>query len=250
MVCDIDHDSDNDITGYVYNGYLQASQLFSYINNNGQFSRFTSLQFDGMAFDQLMGDFNNDSLPDIAFLYRAPEPTPENPTGYAKSLVLYYNDGDYQFIEPDSLKIYYSGEAWRDFVSADFDNNGYIDFAITRYFSNNLPNSMELLFNDGNGSFLTFPVNFLDNNVYEPLVCYPTPFSESIKINFYTTNASRAKFLIYDGSGKIVRKAESETIAGLNEITLTDLNKLNKGVYFIEYTLDNKPVSAKKIIKI
>lgn len=72
---------------------------------------------------------------------------------------------------------------------------------------------------------------------------YPNPFSESaiLKLNKSVTNA---KVIIYDISGRVVKKIEN--VSG--ESLLVHRENLSNGLYFLQMLIDNKVIFTKKLL--
>ncbi|MFZ4521730.1 MAG: FG-GAP repeat domain-containing protein [Bacteroidales bacterium] len=202
-VTDFDGDGDNDL--------LTAGlghSLIMYRNLDD-----TSLQVlpavntvqDHMAFS--VKDFNNDLLPDIAFLSYFPDTAGSGMTDTIGGIYLFYNQGNFQLSGAQFISLINYHEGGRNFQSADLDGNGYNDFAVIRGMGIQMKN-LELLFNDGNGNFTGTPVGMThrENNARTTnLKCFPNPFHQNTTFEFDLEHSEQVELSIYDIRGNFVQ---------------------------------------------
>ena len=74
---------------------------------------------------------------------------------------------------------------------------------------------------------------------------YPNPFHDKLELAITTDKAGIISIHIYDMNGKLVVSRAKQTTKGLNVITLTGLNILKPGNYFIDVNGSNNILQAK-----
>jgi hypothetical protein len=211
-IVDFDGDGDNDLLTATF-----ANRLVMYRNLNDtalQVLPWVSTLISSMNIAAV--DFNNDNLPDIAFLTMYPDTTGTGITDTIGGINIFYNLGDFQLSDPQFISLTNYDESGRNFHAADFDGNGYNDFAIIRALTNQT-STLELLFNDGNGSFTGTPVgmyNRLDKSTSESLSCYPNPFHESTSFEFILSKTAQVDLSVYDLNGRLIQCITNKKLAG------------------------------------
>lgn len=81
------------------------------------------------------------------------------------------------------------------------------------------------------------------------ITAYPNPFSSIITIEWTQADLAGAQLAIRDGSGRTIKTQEITTgSASDKSLTITDLNDLSNGVYFIEIVKGDER-AVLKIIK-
>ncbi len=176
---------------------------------NGNFTKLEDHFFLPGASAFLINDFNNDSLPDIAYLNN-------KSIGDTNSGIhIVYNEGNFQISDPQYIKIENLGEAQRNFHSADLDGNGYNDFAIVRRMGIPMKN-LELLFNDGEGNFSSEPfVGLIETpKIKLQLTCYPNPFCEHITFDYEIDKTALVELDIYSLQGKLIKQVINQKQKG------------------------------------
>jgi hypothetical protein len=151
-----------------------------------------------------VNDFNNDFLPDLAFLYDWDYLDPDT----AGRINIFYNLGHFQLTEPQKVPLTYFPDFWRYFSSADLDGNGYQDFVVARQSWDTVPGYLEVLFNDGNGNFVVTPSGIespASTNNHAGLRCFPNPFSEFITFEFEIPQTAPVFLSVYDLQGRFIR---------------------------------------------
>lgn len=91
----------------------------------------------------------------------------------------------------------------------------------------------------------TMNVEFTFSSADEAFALYqnrPNPFTEATEIPFFLPNAGKVRLTIYDVSGKLMKKIESDYSAGHHEIAV-NRNELGAGSIFY-YQLDTENYSA------
>ncbi len=245
-ICDIDNDGDYDIVAFEFVPTF-FTDVCVFRNDEGIFTKIQLLQFQPMAEEVLVSDFNNDSLPDLAFLFN----NRGEPYGMKLGIQINYNDGNYQFNQNDSIIMYYGGEWWRHFTSADLDGNGFIDLAVVRYYTYSSSNTLELMYNDGAGNFQPTPV-VSTYNLKSPtsFLCYPNPFDKTLNISYQSTT-DKTEFVLYNSSGKQLKNSIIHSAPGNNDVSWVNAgNGIPAGVYFIAYRVNDKIINIQKVIKL
>ena len=191
-------------------------------------------------------DFNNDNLPDIAFLTMYPDTSGTGITDTIGGINIFYNLGNFQLSEPQFISLTNYDESLRNFHSADFDGNGFNDFAVIRTFGY-YTSSLELLFNDGNGNFVGTPVGFdnlANRNDFLSIKCYPNPFQTSLNIEFLLEQPALVELSIYNSQGSLVQCLFNQKMKGcFQKLQFVDFDKSNTlypGVYFVSLKVNGK----------
>ncbi len=162
-------------------------------------------------------DFNNDNLPDIACLTQYPDTTGTGITNTIGGIIILYNQGNFQLSEPQFIGLDNYGEGWRNFHCTDLDGNGYNDFAIVRTIYRPLANNLELLFNDGNGNFISTPVGIHNPDVNQSLAglrCYPNPFTDETTFEYFIEKTAQVELSVFDIHGKSIQCLTHEKLKG------------------------------------
>ncbi len=166
----------------------------------GSFTKLEDYFLTPGATDFLIKDFNNDTLPDIAYLmYTSP--------GDTSGIKIAFNLGNFQISEPQHVNVPNLGESLRSFHSADLDGNGYNDFAVIRRMGIPAIN-LELLFNDGYGHFGTEPlVGFTKQpKQKQVLTSYPNPFVQSTTISYTLDAPGQVELMVYTINGQLISR--------------------------------------------
>jgi len=187
-------------------------------------------------------DFNNDTLPDIAYLmYSSP--------GDTSGIKIAYNLGNFQISEPQHVDVPNLGESSRSFCSADLDGNGYNDFAVIRRMAMPVIN-LELLFNDGEGNFgPDHYVGLKQNPKYTPqLCCYPNPVLCQATFSYSLDKPAHVKLLMYSINGQLLSNlADCKQNPGLHSIPWLKPGNMH-GVYIVCLKVDGIITETLKII--
>jgi hypothetical protein len=173
-------------------------------------------------------DFNNDHLPDIAFLTNFPDTVTTGKPDTTSGIKILYNQGNFQLSEPGFTRLKNVREASRHFFSADLDGNGAIDFAIVRCSYLQLADNLELLFNDGNGNFSGIPDGIFAHEQTRAgsLKCFPNPFSEQTTLEFDLKSTAPVELTLYDLQGKFIVCLINQTVnPGHHSIKWESLDK-------------------------
>lgn len=74
---------------------------------------------------------------------------------------------------------------------------------------------------------------------------WPNPASELLNIKLNSNEEGMADIALVDGSGTTVYKKRSVLKNGFDRITITDLDVLSRGLYFLNITLNGKVITSK-----
>jgi hypothetical protein len=198
-IADMDNDGDMDIITFSDAYIMSFVHLYENLGNN-VFDTVNNFNINEGCASFFVTDFNNDSLPDALFSIHY------HNGGY----LLYYNQGDFQFGEPQTIDITNYGEARRNTYCADMDGNSYVDIIITRlvFDTTIAPSLLEILFNDGQGNFVDNPLTAteeLQSQNKEGLNCYPNPFINKINFECSAEENAHVMLSIYDIGGKLIK---------------------------------------------
>ncbi len=207
-IVDFDGDGDNDLLTAVGIPMVNITSLIMYRNQNDtNLQVMPEIYFQTPSTSFSVNDFNNDNLPDIAFLTMFPDTSGTGMTDTIGGIKILYNQGNFQLSNPQFISLVNYHESGRNFSSADLDGNGYNDFAIIR--GSGIPmKNLELLFNDGNGNFVGMPVGFdirLEKQETTALKCYPNPFRELITFDFELKNSAMVELCVYNLQGRFIQ---------------------------------------------
>ena len=201
-------------------------------------------------------DFNNDNLPDIAFLTMYPDTSGTGITDTIGGINIFYNLGNFQLSAPKFISLTNYDESLRNFHCADVDGNGYNDFAVIRALTNQT-STLELLFNDGNGNFVGTPVgidNLANRNDFLSIKCYPNPFQTSLNIEFLLEQSALVELSIYNSQGNLIQcifnKKMKEGHQKIHYVAFDNSTTLNSGVYFACFKVNGKISHSTKIVKL
>jgi len=167
-------------------------------NGNNIFEKLPDSSFQPGGGEIIAMDFNNDSLPDVAFLL-------DNKTGY----FIYYNQGNFQLADSQFVAVpdYGYAELWRECAGDDLDNNGFNDIITTRFAYVPLPSNLDILFNDGQGHFVPDPIVSTGDRKDPGFVSFnnfPNPFHSETTFAFEIKETAQVELSVYTLQGKFV----------------------------------------------
>jgi hypothetical protein len=249
-VTDFDGDGDQDVLTATY-----LYQLVMY-ENQGDTSlhRLPEINTVISASSFLISDFNNDLLPDIAFLSLFPDTIGTGIPDTVGGIYIFHNQGGFQLSPPQFLPLTNVGEGWRQFTSADLDGNGYNDFAVVRTLYIPLPGNLELLFNDGNGNFSGTPVGIVEASKPSEkvsLTCYPNPISTKGVIKYNLDFSAEIDLRLYDMQGKEIKcLANGMMTAGSYSIQIEVSDFQNNNVMMACLKVNGKYCHNFKLVKL
>ncbi|MBI9038934.1 MAG: T9SS type A sorting domain-containing protein [Bacteroidales bacterium] len=237
---DIDGDIDVIITAKSNSNHSNV-YMFENLGHN-EFYEHDYFEFTPFCSYAKIADFNNDSLPDIVFI------ADDN-----SGLFIYNNMGDFQLelnqfipIENDALL--------QRLTCNDFDNNNYNDIAFVKGYWGATSSKLEILFNNGKGSFVDDPVSIIEKEEKQKniLSCYPNPFTDKTTISINLNKNEKIKLEIYDIQGKLIRTfIDDKPHAGVYKTIWTgkDLNgkEVKAGIYFVRLILGRNIYSQKLV---
>ncbi len=191
---DFNNDGINDVVGI--ESFWNTSLYFYENNWDTTFTKHTALVYDSVLDNPVVGDINNDSLPDVIC------------TSFSGVFVM-KNNGDFSLELPDyypfPLSYFASGYAY----CSDLDNSGWMDIASVLQHPQELTTQLMTLYNDGTGYFVENPVTGINNPKLESqkavLQCYPNPFQNKVSISIKIDNATKAKVKIANLTGREIK---------------------------------------------
>jgi len=212
-IVDFDHDGWNDIIASADLLNTEWTNIYQNTGGNG-FNKLDNHFLNPGASGISVNDFNNDTLPDIAYLmYTSP--------GDTSGIKIAYNLGNFQISEPHHVNVPNLGESLRSFHSADLDGNGYNDFAVIRRMGIPAIN-LELLFNDGYGNFGPEPFVGLKQNPKNNLLlsCYPNPVLNQATFSYAIDKPAHVEIQVYSINGQLLSNpADAWQTPGLHSIS-------------------------------
>jgi hypothetical protein len=214
---DFDQDGYNDLFTAINHPLANITYIVLYKNqNNTSLVALPEISVQPKSFRFLVRDFNNDSLPDVAFMTVFPDTSETGNVDKVGGINILYNLGDFQFSEPKFIGLDNYDEGWRNFYSSDLDGNGYNDFAVVRTYYYPLKNNLELLFNDGHGNFVASPLSEPDKLINEKIAfeCYPNPFTRTTTIKFSLQKTAVVDLSVYDFNGKLIQRIINKKLKG------------------------------------
>ena len=144
-----------------------------------------------------------------------------------------------------------SGSNWEKIgtVTARGNSNTITDYT----FTDNNPDGTLLLYRlkqidiDQNFRYSTI-VRISSKKTASDLLSYPNPFSSQVNLSISSTNNQSVVISIYDAAGKTVRTENSKLFAGSNSINITALDKLVRGVYYINVRDDAGAILGRSML--
>jgi len=250
FIKDMNNDNLNDIFFFISGDFIgiPCDFMIGYNIGNEEFVYGDTLELPPLSSILDITDYNNDNYPDIVYhsvIFDSLDHTDE------ENIFICFNNQDGTFSEPD---MYHIGPCMFGFklTSADFDNNGYLDIAVT---SRDL-HHVRILFNDGTGSFMKEPQVEIGNEELIINNCklsnYPNPFNPNTTISFSIPQESNVEISIYNIKGQkikslINKKYEQGVHKAVWDGKDSSGKEVGTGVYF--YKLDSgKSVQTKKMI--
>jgi len=85
------------------------------------------------------------------------------------------------------------------------------------------------------------------NNTFSEFNLFPNPAKEQVNINYFTNNAQNAEVKLIDITGRVIKSENFATNQGENNYTL-DLNMVNKGLYFVEFSIIGQEKIVNKLL--
>ena len=76
---------------------------------------------------------------------------------------------------------------------------------------------------------------------------YPNPFTSQVNIQTYAAAKGIATISLFDGTGKMIKHLDTQVEAGINYISLDNLQLLASGVYYLEINSGNKKTQTKLV---
>jgi|GEM_PF-737498 len=254
FIKDMNNDELNDImffAGSIFIG-IPSDYVIAYNSGNEEFVFGDILELPPLSIMLDIADYNNDDYLDIVYhsvvFDSLNQPDVEN-------IFICFNNQDGTFSEPD---IYHIGPCMFGFklTPADFDNNGYLDIAVT---SRDLYH-VRILFNDGTGNFIDEPqvgINeeYIMNNEKCKISNYPNPFNPVTTISYnLPVNVKNACIEIFNIKGEMIRSLNSFPNGCLGTRCMVwdgkdnYQNQVSSGVYLYRIKSDDFLGETKKML--
>jgi hypothetical protein len=195
----------------------------------------------------MAADFNNDSLPDLAFIA----------LDYS-GLYIYRNKGEFYPVFQQFIPINSGGSPIRRISSSDFDKNGYMDIGLVLFNNYPIPVNLVLLYNDGDGNFIEEPITDINTtdleNFSASMQIFPNPFSKETTIAVNTEENEASGVHIYDLEGKLIKSYDNMQLRQFDYKILwngKDLNgkEVKPGIYLLGFAVNGQPNHTIKLIK-
>jgi len=222
-IADFDSDGDNDIIAFT-DAYVMSFVYLYENQGNNIFNPINNFNINEGCSNFVVDDFNNDSLPDVLFVIHF------NQGGY----LLYNNQGNFQFDEPQIIDITYYGEGWRSTYCADMDGNSYADIITTwkSLDTSYVPSILKILFNNGLGNFVDNPLTSIENNPISNRTSfknYPNPFKTSTTFEFTINKISNIEIIVYNLQGKLIKNLVNKNMeAGTHKVKWGGFNNVSQ----------------------
>jgi len=117
---------------------------------------------------------------------------------------------------------------------------------------NNLTNFGQFTGTDANTPFTPSLVVMSDKNkqnvVTEPLNVYPNPFNSDLNVRIDLSHAGNVTITLIDITGKTVATKVDNLPAGVNQTTLSGMNDLKAGIYFLNVEMNGQNY-VQKLVK-
>lgn len=247
---DMNNNGYNDLVLFAHNYILGIPCYMKILYNFGDstFIEGDTLNFPCGTYIQNIKDFNNDNFPDLIY-------TKSTWDEINEYIYICFNNQEGSFNEPDSIFI--GVPQWFKITSADFDNNGYQDIAVTGYFFNEIDQAVRILFNDGTGDFLEEPQVGINNDELEITNCklsnYPNPFNPQTTVNFSIKEQGFVELIIYNIKGRLVKELNSQILeGGEHNVSWNGRDNNNQccssGIYLMNLKVNGKSRKTSKLI--
>ena len=103
---------------------------------------------------------------------------------------------------------------------------------------------------DLDGNFKYSSIVRINSNNKVLLSSYPNPFSGQINVSIGSASRQLAAVTITDASGKTIRSETKNLYSGNNNFTITGLDRLASGIYYLQVTGEERKIlGSSKIIK-
>jgi hypothetical protein len=247
LITDFDNDGDKDILVSV-KYYNNHNRIYMFENlGGGQFLQHDFFEFTPFCSYAMAADFNNDSLPDLAFI------ASDN-----SGIHIYRNKGEFFIDFQQFISVETNNASLRHIDHADFDSNNYNDIVYIISWGAPFTGNLRILFNDGNGNFQEDPIISYQTLNFEPqtsnLTCYPNPFTTSVNIEFTLTEQIPVELTVFDLNGNHITTLIHKTMPpGGHTITWSgkDLNgkEVKPWIYLLGFAVNGQPNHTIKLIK-
>jgi hypothetical protein len=256
-IADLDNDGYNDIVGYDWGMPGTPKRFLIYSNDgNGSFTLSYAKWINEAMAQTFVSDLNNDSFPDI--IYNVSYSYPNSNDELFHTYIL-FNNQDGTFQDPVN---YYTGICSHKSYAADLDGNGWNDIITLNYDFYNPPpdtGTIHILFNDGTGNFVEYPVVGLVEDEppitsgYKLYQNYPNPFNGSTTIAYYLEKTANTELAIYNINGQLIKTITHEQErGGMHSVRWDATNSAGKevssGVYVYTLRVDKKVIAREMLL--
>ena len=87
----------------------------------------------------------------------------------------------------------------------------------------------------------------LQKNTGTAVSTWPNPFTSQVNIQTTAAVKAAAGIVIFDGTGKVIKRLDTQLQAGSNYLTIDHLQSLAKGIYYLEINSGNKKIQVKLV---
>lgn len=91
-------------------------------------------------------------------------------------------------------------------------------------------------------------VRITARNTATPMLSYPNPFTSQVSLSISSTTDQSVLVRLYDASGKTLRSETNQLLAGNNSISISSLDKLAAGIYYVEVKDDAGTVLGRNML--
>ena len=244
---DMDNNGYNDLVLLYSSAFTINPSLMKIVYNFGDdtFIEGDTLPFPSGILIRNISDFNNDNFPDLVY-----------DDFYRENIYICFNNQDGTFNEPYSYNIDYAPLGY-NVASADFDNNGFLDLAVSKYYIDDENQGVKILFNNGIGGFEEEPQVGIEDqclsNEKTKLSNYPNPFNPTTSIHFSIDVAGFIELRIYDMKGRLIKKLVNKKLERSEHYVVWNGNDENNqtcssGVYLINLRINGVSRKTSKMI--
>ena len=246
FIVDVDKNSYNDIVLFAHN-YILGIPCYMKIFYNHEDENIISgdiLEFPNGTLIENINDFNNDGFPDIIFSQGTLDGANEN-------IFISFNNQDGTF--SDLIGYYIGIPQWFKVTSADFDNNGYNDIAVSGYFYNETDQAVKVLFNDGTGRLVEDPQVGIDADEFVVKDCklyqnYPNPFNNETTITYDVRDMYYVELIVYNSKGELISTLVNQKQNYGKYSVDFNAENLNSGVYYYKLKLNGGIIETRKML--
>lgn len=136
-------------------------------------------------------------------------------------------------------------------------SSGPVNTPTAYYFTDNVQNmgvyttlSYRIKALDSDGRYAYSNVVIIRLGKIANVLAWPAPFTDLVNISYSATTNSKVNVRLCNMEGKIVKQASYSVTRGLNQLTISDLQQLSSGIYFIHIAdMNTNQVYTRKLSK-